>query len=174
MKTKSLIRKAAESVVRECLDGQPGGFSTRQVFDRVAEFATSYKSPNALGTALGEGVRGSGLGLHRDEAGNFRRCRDNAALAVAELSDAERAAAGGRASFCWNKRVDQRDRSVFHLPHPPRRSDACAVPANRPGPTRIWAGGPKDQPSGSDEPMSGNHRLSKVATTLVSPRNNDK
>ena len=39
---------------------------------------------------MGDGVRGSGLGLHRDETGNFRRCRDNAALALAELSDAER------------------------------------------------------------------------------------
>ena len=90
MKTKFIIHKAAESVVRKCLDGQPGGFSTREVFDQVAEFATSYKSPNAIGTAMGEGVRGSGLGLHRDETGNFRRCRDNAALALAELSDAER------------------------------------------------------------------------------------
>ena len=99
MKTKALIRKAAESVVRKCLDGQPGGFSTREIFDQVAEFSGSYTSPNALGTALGDGVRGSGLGLHRDEAGKFRRCRDNAALALTALGAAERELLARELSF---------------------------------------------------------------------------
>jgi hypothetical protein len=92
MKTKSMVRKAAKVVIRRCLDGQPGGFDTREIFEAVAEFAASYRTPNALGTALGDGVRGSGLGLHRDQAGQFARCRDHAALAAAELGDDEFAA----------------------------------------------------------------------------------
>ena len=111
MKTKAILRKAAESVVRKCLDGQPGGFSTREIFDQVAEFATSYKCSNAIGTALGDGVRGSGLGLHRDETGNFRRCRDNAALALAELSDAERELLARQLTFSGtNGLIDAIDR----------------------------------------------------------------
>lgn len=92
MKTKAAIRRAAPAVIRKCLDGRAGGFSTQEVFDAVPEFASSYRTSNALGTALGDGVRGSGLGLHRDAEGTFRRCRDNAALAAAALDDDEFAA----------------------------------------------------------------------------------
>ena len=87
--TKSLIHNAAPVVIRECLTGNSKGFTARRVFDQVPAFGASYTDANALGTALGDGVRGKGLGLHRDEAGEFRRCRDNAALAAAELTDEE-------------------------------------------------------------------------------------
>ena len=76
-------------MIRECLTGNPKGFTARRVFDQVPAFGAGYTDANALGTALGDGVRGKGLGLHRDEAGEFRRCRDNAALAAAELTDEE-------------------------------------------------------------------------------------
>ena len=87
--TKSLIHDAAPVVIRECLIGNTKGFTARQVFNQVPAFGAIYTDANALGTALGDGVRGKGLGLHRDEAGEFRRCRDNAALAAAELTDEE-------------------------------------------------------------------------------------
>ena len=51
--------------------------------------AANYTDANALGTAMGGGVRGHGLGLHRDRDGSFLRCRDNAALAAEHLEDAE-------------------------------------------------------------------------------------
>jgi hypothetical protein len=92
MKTNSMMRLAAASVIRECLDGQSGGFSTREVFESRTEFVTSYRTANALGTALGDGVRGKGMGLHRDLNGKFLRCRDNAALAATNLTDDEFAA----------------------------------------------------------------------------------
>lgn len=92
MKTNSMMRLAATFVLSKCLDGRPGGFTTREVFDGVPEFANSYRSPNALGTALGNGVRGKGMGLHRDLNGKFLRCRDNAALAATNLTDDEFAA----------------------------------------------------------------------------------
>lgn len=87
--TKSLIHDAAPVVIRECLIGNTKRFTARQVFNQVPAFGAIYTDANALGTALGDGVRGKGLGLHRDEAGEFRRCRDNAALAAAELTDEE-------------------------------------------------------------------------------------
>jgi hypothetical protein len=89
MRTRSLTHHASPHIIRLCLDGQAGGFSTREVFGGIPEFATSYKTCNSLGTALGDGVRGRGLGLHRDRSGRFLRCRDNAALAAAALGDAE-------------------------------------------------------------------------------------
>ena len=87
MGTKSLIHNAAPVVIRECLTGNPKGFTARRVLDQVPALAAIYTDANALGTALGDGVRGKGLGLHRDGAGDFRRCRDNAALAAAKLND---------------------------------------------------------------------------------------
>jgi hypothetical protein len=92
MKTDSMTRMAAATVIRKCLDGQPDGFSTREVFDSTTDFVTSYRTANALGTALGDGVRGKGMGLHRDQNGKFRRCRDNAALAASNLTDDKLAA----------------------------------------------------------------------------------
>ena len=89
MTTKGMIRLAAAPVIEACLDGQAGGFGARKIFEAAPEFAARYNTANVLGTALGDGVRGSGLGLHRDEAGEFRRCRANAALAAAELTDEE-------------------------------------------------------------------------------------
>jgi hypothetical protein len=90
--TKALIRGAAPVVISECLNGTGDGFTPRAIFDQVPRFAASYTSANALATALGAGVRGRGLGLHRDPAGRFLRCRENAALAAAELGDGEFAA----------------------------------------------------------------------------------
>ena len=86
--TKETIRLAAASVIEACLDGQAGGFGARKIFEAVPEFAARYDTANVLGTALGDGVRGSGLGLHRDAEGKFRRCRDNGA-AAAELREDE-------------------------------------------------------------------------------------
>jgi hypothetical protein len=90
--TKSLIHDAAPVVIRECLAGNANGFTARQIFDQVPAFGAIYKDANALGTALGEGVRGKGIGMHRDRDGSFLRCGDNAALAAAKLSDDEFAA----------------------------------------------------------------------------------
>ena len=58
--TKSLIHNAAPVVIRECLTGNPKGFTARRVFDQVPAFGASYTDANALGTALGDGVRGKG------------------------------------------------------------------------------------------------------------------
>ncbi len=87
--TKFLIHNSAPVVIRECLLGNLRGFTARQVFEQVRAFGAIYTDANALGTALGDGVRGKGLGLYRDEAGEFRRCRDNGGLAAAELTDDE-------------------------------------------------------------------------------------
>ena len=76
-------------MIRECLTSNPRGFTARQVLDQASALGKSYTDSNALGTARGDGVRGKGLGLFRDAAGEFRRCRDNAALAAAELTDEE-------------------------------------------------------------------------------------
>lgn len=99
MATKEMIRLAAAPVIEACLDGQAGGFGARKIFEAVPEFAARYETANVLGTALGDGVRGSGLGLHRDADGKFRRCRDNAALAAAVLGDDEFAALAAGLGF---------------------------------------------------------------------------
>ena len=89
LKTKAMITHAARAVVRECLKDARGGFTAKEIFVQVPVLAASYTDANALGTALGEGVRGRGLGLHRDRDGSFLRCRDNATLAAEHLEDAE-------------------------------------------------------------------------------------
>ena len=89
LKTKAMITHAARAVVRECLKDARGGFTAKEIFVQVPVFAASYTDANALGTALGEGVRGRGLGLHRDRDDSFLRCRENATLAAEHLEDAE-------------------------------------------------------------------------------------
>lgn len=117
--TRSLIRAAAPVVIRECLAGNVNGFTARQVFDQVPAFAAIYADANALGTALGQGVRGKGLGLHRDGADDFLRCRDNAVLAAAELSDEEFAALAAVLGFSSpDELADAIDRLPSALPDP--------------------------------------------------------
>ena len=82
-----LKAKVAHAVITECLDQtQTNGFTTRDIFEAVAEIKAAYESPNALGTCLGAGIKGTGMGLH-GKAGAFARCRENAALAASCLSD---------------------------------------------------------------------------------------
>jgi hypothetical protein len=101
MRTKDMIRKAAGSIVRRCLQDQPGGFTAQQILEDTAALAAYYHSPNALRTALGAGVRGTGLGLHRDRQGAYLRCRENGAVALleAELSEEELAALATELGF---------------------------------------------------------------------------
>jgi hypothetical protein len=94
-----MVRLAAPAIIRLCLDGRPGGFGAREVFDGVPEFAATHRTPHALGAAMGYGVRGNGLGLHRDAEKKIRRCRDNAALAAAVLDDEEFAALAARLGY---------------------------------------------------------------------------
>jgi hypothetical protein len=89
LKTDTVIRTAAGIVIDECLAGQSEGFTASALLERCPTLAAAYHAPNVIGTALGEGVRGKGLGLHRDLQGRFSRCRDNAALAASRLSDDE-------------------------------------------------------------------------------------
>ena len=78
---------AARAVIEACLDQtQTNGFTTREIYEAVPEIKAAYASPNALGTALGSGVKETGMGLH-GKGGAFARCRDNATLAAGCLSD---------------------------------------------------------------------------------------
>ena len=52
----------------------------------MPEIKEAYATPNALGTCLGTGIKGTGMGLHTKQ-GTFARCRENAALAASCLSD---------------------------------------------------------------------------------------
>ena len=84
-----LKKKAARAVIEECLDqSQPSGFTTREIYEAVPEIKEAYATPNALGTCLGTGIKGTGMGLHT-KRGTFARCRENAALAASYLSDEE-------------------------------------------------------------------------------------
>ena len=82
-----LKAKVAPAVIKECLDQtQTNGFTTRAIYEAVPEIKAAYASPNALGTALGSGVKETGMGLH-SKNGAFARCRENAVLAAGCLSD---------------------------------------------------------------------------------------
>ena len=84
-----LKKKAARAVIEECLDqSQPSGFTTREIYEAVPEIKEAYATPNALGTCLGTGIKGTGMGLHT-KRGTFARCRENATLAASCLSDEE-------------------------------------------------------------------------------------
>jgi hypothetical protein len=89
LQTEVQIRSAAPIVIGECLSAQSRGFSAKEVLDASPQLSTVYVTANALGTALGDGVRGKGLGLYRDRTGRFLRSRTNAALAASRLSDDE-------------------------------------------------------------------------------------
>jgi hypothetical protein len=89
LKTDATIRTAAGVVIDECLVGHSEGFTARVLLERCPTLAAAYRTPNVIGTMLGDGIRGKGLGLHRDSKGRFSRCRDNAALAASRLSDDE-------------------------------------------------------------------------------------
>jgi len=82
-----LKAKVAPAVIQECLDQtQTNGFTAREIYKAVPEIKAAYKNPNALGTSLGTGIKGTGMGLHRKN-GAFARCRENAVLAANCLSD---------------------------------------------------------------------------------------
>ena len=82
-----LKAKVAPAVIKECLDTtKTSSFTTRDIFEAVAEIKAAYESPNALGTCLGSGVKGTGMGLHSAK-GAFARCQENAVLAASCLSD---------------------------------------------------------------------------------------
>ena len=52
-----LKAKVAHAVITECLDQtQTNGFTTRDIFEAVAEVKAAYETPNALGTCLGSGL----------------------------------------------------------------------------------------------------------------------
>ena len=85
--TAQLKAKVACTVIEECLDQtNTNGFTSRTIFESVAEIKAAYKNPNALGTSLGTGIKGTGMGLHRKNSA-FARCRENAVLAANCLSD---------------------------------------------------------------------------------------
>ncbi len=64
-----LKAKAAPAVIKECLDTtKTGGFTTRDIFEAVPEVKAAYETPNALGTCLGTGIKGTGMGLHSAKA----------------------------------------------------------------------------------------------------------
>ena len=82
-----LKAKVAPTVIKECLDTtKTSGFTTREIYEAVPEIKEAYATPNALGTCLGTGIKGTGMGLHT-KRGTFARCRENAALAASCLSD---------------------------------------------------------------------------------------
>ncbi len=82
-----LKAKVAPEVIEECLNTtKTSGFTTRDIFEAVPEIKTAYQTPNALGTALGTGIKGTGMGLH-GKGGAFARCRENASLAASCLAD---------------------------------------------------------------------------------------
>jgi hypothetical protein len=82
-----LKAKVAHAVITECLDQtQTNGFTTRDIFEAVAEVKAAYETPNALGTCLGTGIKQTGMGLHTSK-GTFTRCQENAVLAASCLSD---------------------------------------------------------------------------------------
>ena len=84
-----LKAKAAPAVIQECLDQtQTNGFTAREIYKAVPEIKAAYATPNALGTCLGTGIKGTGMGLHT-KRGTFARCRENAALAASCISDEE-------------------------------------------------------------------------------------
>lgn len=87
-----LKAKVAPAVIKECFDqNQTDGFTTRDIYEAVSEIRTAYATTNALGTVLGTGIKGTGMGLHSKQ-GAFARCQENAALAAGCLSDQEFAA----------------------------------------------------------------------------------
>ena len=80
-----LKAKVAHAVITECLDQtQTNGFTTRDIFEAVAEVKAAYVTPNALGTCLGTGIKQTGMGLHTSK-GAFTRCQENAVLAASCL-----------------------------------------------------------------------------------------
>ena len=82
-----LKAKVAHAVITECLDQtQTNGFTTRDIFEAVAEVKAAYETPNALGTCLGTGIKQTGMGLHTSK-GAFTRCQENAVLAASCISD---------------------------------------------------------------------------------------
>ena len=87
-----LKAKVAHAVITECLDQtQTNGFTTRDIFEAVAEVKAAYETPNALGTCLGTGIKQTGMGLHTSK-GAFARCQENAVLAASCLTDDDFAA----------------------------------------------------------------------------------
>ena len=86
---EQLKAKVAPAVIKACLDQtQTNGFTTHEIYEAVPEIKAAYKTPNALGTALGSGVKETGMGLH-SKNGAFARCQENAVLATTCLSDEE-------------------------------------------------------------------------------------
>jgi hypothetical protein len=99
MKTEVALHSVAGIVIGKCLAGQAEGFTAREVLDDCPTLAGAYRTANALGTMMGAGVRGKGLGLHRASTERFARCRDNAALAASRLSDDELSALAADLGF---------------------------------------------------------------------------
>jgi hypothetical protein len=87
MSLDALLGLACPEVLAKCLDG--ADFSAAQIREAVPQIAQAYANANVLGTALGDGVRGSGLRLWRGPRGLFRACRENAVLAAKRMKPGE-------------------------------------------------------------------------------------
>ena len=64
----------------------------------MTEIKAAYETSNVVGTCLGTGIKGTGMGLHSAK-GAFIRCQENAVLAASCLSDEEFAALAEEAGF---------------------------------------------------------------------------
>jgi hypothetical protein len=96
-----LKAKVAPAVIEECLKtAKTSGFTTRDIFEAVPEIKAAYDTPNALGTCLGTGIKGTGMGLHSAKGGTFARCQENAVLAAGCLmTDEDFEALAGKLGF---------------------------------------------------------------------------
>lgn len=83
MSYATMIALTLRAIVTFCLKGQH--FTAAMVLDSVPELKVAYKTPNAVGTSLGSGVKRQGLRLWRGSDGRFSPSFENAVLALRRM-----------------------------------------------------------------------------------------
>ena len=86
---ETIIHLAAQFILRLFVAGDSSDFSAEDVRRNVPEFREAYAKANIIGTFLGRGVHGKGLGLARGARGRLLVSYDNACRVVHHLEQAE-------------------------------------------------------------------------------------
>ena len=85
LSAETIVRLAARFILRLIVAGEVGEFSAEDVRQNVPEFTEAYDRANIVGTMLGRGVHGKGLGLARGAGGRFLMSHENACRVVHRL-----------------------------------------------------------------------------------------